>query len=132
MGPGNLPLALRRNAPESLRLVLQDSVGPIDLTGYSVKLQLRLYPGAPGDALLTLASPLVSGIDMSAAATGAVELNWPMFASAIAALPTTAELGDPSKPTIDTFAYDLLVTDTEGQQQVILEGPVNLSFGVTR
>ena len=136
MQPGTLPFPLRRNAVPVTRLVLfaKDEAGtevPMDLTGHSLKLEVRFYQGAPGAALLSL-STATGQIEITAPLAGEVEIDWPAILDLIAALPTTAEAGDPERPRIDTFAYDLLLIGPDGSAQAILEGPVPVSFGVTR
>lgn len=136
MQPGTLPLALRRNAVAAMRLVLftLDEGGaevPMDLTGYSLRLQVRLYQGQQGAPLLDLSTGN-GQIEITTAASGEVVIDWPAILALIAALPTSAEAGDPAQPRVDTFAYDLLLIAADGSAQAILEGPVPISFGVTR
>lgn len=125
-------MPLRRNAVAPLRLSLVGADDqPIDLNGASFKLDVRLYPGAEGPPLFSVSSGS-GGITIVDAVGGVIEIDWPMVSAAIEALPSSAEAGDPSAPRIDTFCYDLLLISAGGQAQAIVEGPVPVSFGVTR
>lgn len=136
MQPGTLAIPLRRNAPDRTRLLLftLNEAGaevPMDLSGYDLRLQIRLYQGAPGAALLDLSTG-TGLIAITNPAQGEVEIDWPAVQDTIGALPSNAEAGDPTRPRIDTFTYDLLVIASDGVAQTILEGPVPVAFGVTR
>ncbi len=136
MLPGEMTLPLRRNATARTRLQLFTTTPggietPMDLTGHRLRLEIRLYQGAPGGPLLSVDSSGGRIIIMDAA-TGDVEIDWPSVLADIEELPTTAEAGDPLRPRVDHFAYDLLVTPPGGPAQAILEGVVPVSFGVTR
>jgi hypothetical protein len=130
MTAGYYAMRLRRNAAESLRLILEDAEGPIDITGHTFELEVRLYPGQPGEPLLRLTT--VDYISLDDPVNGSLEINWPAVLAAIDALPTFAEAGDPTAARVDTFSYDLLMTSPSGVPQAILEGPVPVSYGVTR
>lgn len=134
MQPGIFDVPLRRNAVAPMRLQFfakdqAEAEVPMDITDLTVKLEVRLYPGQPGAALLSLSTG--NHIDIIDAATGVVEVNWPAVHDAIRALPTTAEAGDPTQRRIDTFAYDLLLIAENGDAQAVLEGTIPVSFGVT-
>lgn len=131
MTPGNLPLALRRNVPSAQRLEMSDIDGsPVDLTGATLAMQVRLYDGAVGDPLLTVSTAngriAIDPLDHSA-----VTIDWPGVVAAIRAMPSGAEAGDPTRRRRDVYAYDLVVTWPDGSRQVLLEGTVPVSFGVT-
>nr|WP_314471042.1 hypothetical protein [uncultured Sphingomonas sp.] len=131
-----MAIPLRRNAPDRTRLLLfaLNEAGaevPMNLSGYDLRLQIRLYQGALGAPLLDL-STSTGLISIANPAQGEVEIDWPAVQDAIEALPSTAEAGDPTRPRIDTFAYDLMVIAPDGVSQIILEGPVPVAFGVTR
>lgn len=134
MQPGRFDLPLRRNAVAAMRMQLfaiESANGdvPLDLTGCSFKLDIRLYPGQPGAPLLSVSTD--SHIAIVDAAAGEIEIDWPAVLDRIAAMPSFAEAGDPTRPRVDTFAYDLLLTASDGVAQAILEGSVPVSYGVT-
>ncbi|WP_156348482.1 hypothetical protein [Sphingomonas sp. Leaf23] len=130
MTPGNLPMVLRRNAPDPLVLHLEGPDGPLDLTGYSLRLEVRLYPGQPGAPYLS-ATTANGVIVITDAAAGSVKIDWPQIADEIEALPVGSEAGNAGEPRVDTFSYDLLLFDPDGRPQAILEGPAPVPFGVT-
>lgn len=131
MQPGTLAIPLRRNAAAATRLELYDGADqPIDLTGCSLVLEVRMYPGAPGAPSLRVGTD-TGTITFDDAEAGAVEINWPMIIGQIRALPSTAEAGDPSRARIDTFAYDLLLIGPDGVAQALVEGTIPVSYGVT-
>lgn len=130
------PLDVRRNAPEAMRLqwFTLDGSGnevPRDLNDCDLLLKLRLYPGASGDPALSIGTA-VGGITIEDPAQGLVEIDWPKVGTALSALPSNPETGDPNRPLLDRYAYDLLLIDGDRQLQALLEGPVNISYGVTR
>jgi hypothetical protein len=103
---------------------------PMDIAGYQLKLDVRLYPGAPDDPLLSVSTG-DGRIVVTSAATGEVEIDWPAIKVAIRALPSFTEAGDPLRPRVDTFAYDLLLIAADGDAQALAEGIIPVSYGVT-
>ena len=129
------PLALRRNAvtPTRLQLFGLDGAGTevaMDITGYRLRLEVRMYAGAPGPALLFLDSTQ-GRIVIEDAATGLIEIDWTTVAAAIRALPALAPAIAAPKPRIDRFAYDLLLIAPDGSAQAVIAGELPVIYGVT-
>lgn len=102
----------------------------MDIAGYRLRLEVRLYQGAPGKPLVRLDSTQ-GRIVVEDAATGVIEIDWVSVAAAIRALPTIAPPVAAPKPRIDRFAYDLLLVAPDGGAQAILDGELPVVFGVT-
>lgn len=129
MTPANVPLTLRRNVNYGESFEATDDYGlPIDFTGFTGELEVRLYGKQPGDALLTIgtvATP-IEGLLFTATA---IEVR--IDSASIDGLPggpdDGQEPGDPS-----SFVYDLLLTPPGGSADVWFEGSVTVLPGVTR
>jgi hypothetical protein len=112
MSAGTYDFTIEQGATFQRTFTWKDNNGnPINLTGYSAKMELK---DSHGNLLLTL----LSGTDVTlggSAGTIAVEI----------AAATTAAL------TFDTANYDLRLTDASGTVTRLLSGIVTLSDGVT-
>lgn len=113
---------------------LNDAGAPMNLTGYSMKLEIRSYTGSP-TALLTLSSANNTGSYIALGGTaGTISL---VFAHADTAGLLPVGLPAPGSPIITgprTYAlgvYDLQFTDPTGDIGYLLEGSVSLDAQVT-
>lgn len=107
-----------------------DGAAPIDLTGYAGKLQVRLYGAQPGAAVISLASvtSAVEGVWIAEPAQGVVEvrIEEATLASAYAALSAGLEAGAALM-----LAYDLVLTNPAGDDEVWATGEFIINAGVT-
>lgn len=110
-----LDITIEQGATFTLDFVWKDSDGiPVDLTGYSGRMQVRKAVGS-ADAALTLTSP--TGITLGGN-TGAISVK---------ATPTQT-----SAITLRTGVYDLELQDPNGDVLRFAEGAATVSFEVTR
>jgi hypothetical protein len=92
----------------------ENEINPIDLTGASVKMQVRDMAGGSKLAF-TLTSP-----------SGGITVNGPEGTLTVKATPTqTSKLFYPKS------AYDIMVIDSNGNKIKLLEGFITLSRSVT-
>lgn len=113
MNPGYLPLKCKQGQTYTRTLRLKRKVAgvltPVDLTGYTGKMQIRGSAGDP--TLLAEATVTVDGPN------GTVTLS--LTSAQTTALP-------PGK-----LVYDLDITDAAGQNQPLAEGPFRVTAEVT-
>lgn len=134
MTPANVPITVWRNADYAETWVIAESfdasgnaVNPVDLTGYTFAMQVRLYGLAGGSALISLATvtTAVQGIRIVEATAGQIEVR--ITDTTLEALPAAGKAGASV-----TFAYDLLLTDPTGFEQAYAYGAFIVQPGVTR
>lgn len=134
MTPANVPLTVWRNADYAETWVIAesfdnagDAVNPVDLSGYTLALQVRMYGLAGGDALisLTTVTTATEGVRIVEATAGQVEIR-----ITDATLETLPEPGKPGSSV--SYVYDLVLTDPTGLRQVYAEGAFIIQPGVTR
>lgn len=134
MTPANIPIEVWRNGDYAETWVVASSFtaegvagSPQDLTGYSLALQVRLYGLAAGSSLFTLATvtTAVQGIRITEASGGQIEIR--ITDTTLETLPVSGKAGQAI-----TFAYDLLLTDPTGLEQVYAYGDFTVYPGVTR
>jgi hypothetical protein len=110
-----------------------DDAAPYDLTGWTGRLQVRLYGAAAGAALLSLASQVSDGegVWIIEPASGIVRVR--IDEDSLTALwdgllpdPAVAEPGDPI-----TLKYDLVMTPPVGGDEVWMQGDFIIEPGVT-
>jgi hypothetical protein len=129
MIPETVTLTGRRNTPFAEEYEFTDETGAaFDFTNATAAMQIRLFGDAPGAALASLLPVTVGtaeGVYMSDPANGkiAVLIN----ESTLDALPAAATAGR-----ADVFAYDLIITWSDGLQECLIEGQFILNPGVTR
>ncbi|MHA3791444.1 hypothetical protein ACX0MU_07275 [Rhizorhabdus wittichii] len=131
MQPAVESLLWYRNAPEQSTFILKDGDNPYDLTGRTLRLDVRLYPGAAGAPLLTLGmagAATEPGFWIEAPITGTIYLNPPSLAQ-LAALPVAGEI---MAGLLDTLVYDILLIAPDGVPELLMEGNIILKSGVTR
>lgn len=104
-----------------------DAVGPTDLTGWTLAMQVRLYGLAGGAALITLATvtTAIQGLRIIEATGGQFEVR--ITDASLEALPAAGKAGASV-----TFKYDLLLTDPTGVESVYAAGDFIVQPGVTR
>lgn len=133
MTPANVPITVWRNADYAETWVIAESfdadgnaVNPVDLTGYTFAMQVRLYGLAGGSALISLATVTTSvqGIRIVDAEAGQIEIR--VTDATLETLPA-GKAG-----AAVTFAYDLLLTDPSGFEQAYAYGDFIVQPGVTR
>lgn len=125
MAAGKYSFTLEQGSTFERQLTYQDSNGvPIDLTGYSARMQIRPSPGSP-TLYLTLSSSLRSdgtGLNMN----GLTGMN-PTTSGTIGIVISAATS---SLLTFDEAAYDLEIYSASYASRII-EGKVKLSKEVT-
>ena len=125
--PAIATLTAFRNGDFSVAITLADSNGPIDLTGFVARMQVREREGATGNPLVavtessTIAGSVISYIDR---AGGKLEVlikkaDW----SAIPAVESNLARN---------FAWDLLLKDATDFECPYLRGPFAFNEGVTQ
>lgn len=116
--PVTLDLSVWRNADYVEEWTFTDGTSeanpgdPIDLTGWSAAMDIRLYPGASGSALISLATVTtdIQGIRFTDPTDGIVTIR--IQDTAINGLPNDADR--PDGPI--TLYYDLVLTDPTGDR----------------
>jgi hypothetical protein len=126
--PARRDLIARRNIPfVRTWSFLNDDDTPFDFTGYTGAMQVRLYEGAAGAALIDLANVATNVQGVRVYATdGQVQIIIDEATLAAIAGLNTPEAGSPQ-----VFKYDLVLTDSTGLQSVWLFGNFSLYPGVT-
>lgn len=128
MIPETVTLTARRNATFAEEYDFTDETGAaIDLTGCTAKMQVRLYGNAPGSlaTMLSVARGGIEGVWINDPANGKITVQ--INQSTLAAMPTGGTPG-----AADVFAYDLMVTWSDGVEDCFIEGRFILNPGVTR
>ncbi|MCG7350018.1 hypothetical protein [Sphingomonas sp. ACRSK] len=139
--PVQQTFAASRNATWAPTLIYQYRGRPLPLAGARIDMQLRLYPGQPGNAMLTIRNvpftdKLVGGTGNSeddlreltlepSVKPGAVDGSEPNTLRSLPGL-QTPEPGDPQ-----TFAFDILITYADGQSERLAGGSFIADPGVT-
>lgn len=126
----NQTLRARRNAPFEWRFQVMDGLTPVDLTGYSLAMQLRLYGAAAGAALISLDMVTVEGakgIRIANAAEGRVHIFIPE--ADINGLPGVHQ---PDRLSSQSYPFDLRVTPAGGVAEVWVQGLFIVEPGVTK
>ena len=120
-------MVVRKNAPWDQELTITDTEGvAVDITGWTFAMQVRLYEGAGGAALIDLATVVtaIEGIQITDAAAGEIVIR--IDEASLEALP--AQDGE-NKPA--TFRHDIEVDD--GTDEFIAAyGTFTVYTGVTR
>lgn len=126
MTPAVRELRAARNVPfgETLEFTLADE--PFDFTGYTGTMQVRLYEGAAGAALVDLANVTTDVQGVRILSGGMVQIRIDEATLAAIAGQNTPEAGD-----AQTFAYDLVLTDPAAFAQRWVKGAFVLEAGVT-
>jgi hypothetical protein len=130
--PVTINIAVWRNVgmpPETWRLVdvVDGEDVPIDLTGWDMDLQVRLYGLAGGAPLLNLSkvTSLDEGLFPIEPTDGQVVIF--IFPPTLESLPVSGRAGEAAR-----FRYDLVLTDPSGIEAVYAQGDFIVYPGVTR
>lgn len=139
--PVQQTFAASRNATWAPTLIYEYLGPALPLNGARIDMQLRLYPGQPEDAKLTIASiPFTDTLKSGTAGAddevreltlspsvepGAEDGSEPNMLRSLPGL-QTPEPGDPQ-----TFAFDILITYADGQSERLSEGDFIVDPGVT-
>lgn len=110
--------------------LLGEDDAAFDLTGCTLKMEVRQYGAQPGAALISLAQVTtdVQGVRVLNATDGTICIR--INQAALAALPGgPAQGSEPNAP--DTFVYDLVITRPALAEPLALAGSFTLQPGVT-
>ncbi|KKW93864.1 hypothetical protein [Sphingobium chungbukense] len=125
-----LDLTASRNIAWAPTIDLFYEGGQLPLAGATITMQVRLYPGAPGDALVTLNPIAFEDLDPSEpGARRCLRLTPLMLREWVAAFPTGLNAPEPGEA--DLFSYDIIITYAEGAQDKLALGNFLLEPGVT-
>lgn len=131
--PALQTLTAPRNATWAPQLAYDYAGAALPLSGATIAMQLRLYPGQPGDPKLSIedipfADVLISGVPGTETERRRVTLSPAVTAAQLAALPglQTPEAGDPQR-----FAFDILITYADDLSEILSRGDFIVSPGVT-
>jgi len=132
MAAGKYNFIIEQGATTNFEFVYKDSSGnPIDLTGYTARMDLRPTPGA-STSYLTLSSslgPCGTGLNMSG--SGGLSASKPLTSGSIGVYISAASS---SALTFTEASYDLEIVSGSGNCAVVtrlVEGKVTLSKEVT-
>ena len=132
--PALQTLTASRNATWAPQLAYDYAGAALPLNGATIEMQLRLYPGQPGDPKLSIeAIPFVDALTSGLVGTDAerrrVTLSPAITVAQLAALPglQTPEAGDPQ-----VFAFDILITYADEISEILSRGQFIVSPGVTK
>jgi len=132
MAAGKYNFIIEQGATTNFEIVYKDSSGnPIDLTGYTARMDLRATPGA-STSYLTLSSslgPCGTGLNMSG--SGGLSASKPLTSGSIGVYISAASS---SALTFTEASYDLEIVSGSGNCAVVtrlIEGKVTLSKEVT-
>lgn len=128
MIPETVALTARRNTPFAEEYEFTDETGAaFDFTGCTGAMQVRLYGNAPGAALVNLANvgSDIEGVWVRDPANGIISVR--IDENTLIALPEASTPG-----AADVFAYDLIITWSDGLEECLMEGQFILNPGVTR
>ena len=123
MWAGRLPLSEAANRDFSCGLLFRQGGIPLDMTGWTFAMQLRVQPGQSGAALVSLVGP-AGGIAATPAELAGGRLSIYIAKATLDPLRLTGE----TRP----LHYDLVATLPDGRLFGLLEGPFDLYPGVTR
>jgi hypothetical protein len=100
------------------------------VAGASVKMEIRLYPGAPGAPIAALTGISFQDLAPSGGATQrCLRLLPGISQTALAAFPTG--LNKPEPGSADAYSYDIVITYADGLQDKLALGQFLLEPGVT-
>lgn len=126
--PGCLTLVAARNGTFRQDFTFADDNGPLDLTGWTGRLQVRAAPGAAAVLMdVSSAAPTGAGsqILFIDPASGVLEVY--IGNGDLVALPAGSPVATPAQ-----FAYDLVLTEPGGDFAPFLQGGFLVTEGVTR
>ncbi|MER5322323.1 LtfC-like domain-containing protein [Streptosporangium roseum] len=115
MTAANLPLLIEQGATFKHALAIEDDNGPVILTGYTARMDIRPCPGSA-----TLLHRLTTG-------NGGISINGPA-----GEITLTIPSAITATFTWGRAEYDLLLTAPDNADDRLIEGPVTVKAGVTR
>lgn len=126
-------LAASRNATWAPQLTYNYRGPALPLTGATIAMQLRLYPGQAGDAKLRIdAIPFVDAITSGTPGADdevrSLTLSPSWTADQLAALPG---LNTPEAGTAQRFAFDIRITYADEVTEILSQGDFIVAPGVT-
>lgn len=129
--PAIQTLTASRNATWGPTLQYDYAGAALPLAGATIAMQLRLYPGQPFEAKLTIPAipfvdSLLSGVAGKDSEVRRLTLSPVVTDAVLADLPITGEVGND-----DTFAFDIRIAYADGVYEILSSGTFILSPGVT-
>lgn len=126
-----LDLSAARNETWRPTIDLPYLGGPLPLEDASIHMQIRLYEGAPGAALIDV--PDIAFTDFAEGSDDEVRilrLEPAIIQSALEGLPTGLNQAEPGE--YDTFVWDAIITYSNGTTDRPVAGYFNIEKGTTR
>lgn len=99
----------------------------LPLTGATVSMQVRLYPGAAGSPVAAATVTYVDGVHPDTAEWRRLQIYPTILKTVLAAMPG---LNTPDPGDVQTFAYEIKITYADNMQDSLLTGDFILSAGV--
>lgn len=133
--PVTQPFTASRTATWAPQLAFTYSGDPLPLDGARVAMQLRLYPGAGGPALLTL-NPIAFADADNGDGTRTLTLS-PTIAPGnpnggeVNTFGNLPGLNQPEAGSPQSFAYDIRITYADGIEEILSTGVFTVQPGVT-
>ncbi len=129
--PATQTLTASRNATWGPTLNYDYPGAALPLDGATIAMQLRLYPGQPEEAQLSLpeidfVEQLLSGTVGAATEVRRLTLSPVATPAVLRDLPVAGEAGDAV-----AFAFDILITYADGVSEILSSGQFIVSPGVT-
>lgn len=126
-----LDLTASRNIAWAPTIDLFYQGGDLPLNGATIRMQIRLYPGAPGEPIATLDGiPFIDLPPLEGDPRRRLRLAPAMLLDTVAAFPTGLNRPEPGEA--DSFSYDIVVTYADDLQDKLAIGSFILEPGVTR
>ncbi|MES2173839.1 MAG: hypothetical protein V4523_07815 [Pseudomonadota bacterium] len=126
-----MDLSASRNGAWTPTIDLFYEGSDLPVAGASVTMEVRLYPGAPGAAIVTIPDIPIEDLPPSEGeARRRLRLTPGIAQSALEAFPTG--LNQPEPGEADAYAYDIIITYSDGRQDKLALGQFLLEPGVTQ
>jgi hypothetical protein len=127
--PQKLTLAAARNVPWAPTIEIRYPGAELPLSGATVKMQVRLYPGADGAALIDLTDITFEDLEDVSAGWRVLRLYPEVAQATLAGLPTG--LNQPEAGDADRFFHDIVIEYSDGAVDRPAAGEFLLEPGVT-
>lgn len=124
MQPVTEPITARRNVPFAAEWSFDDEAVPVDFTGATVEMEVRLFGAQPGNALISLAEVGTEQTEGLFIGTGTIA---PFIDALTLALLPAAPLAGGNA----VFAYDLRVDLADRPSEIWRQGQFIVKPGVT-
>lgn len=126
----NLTLSASRNIAWQPIIDIFYPGADLPVADATVEMQIRMYPGAPGDALATLSDIVFEDMPPIEGATERrLRLAPEIGQATLAGFPTGLSKPEPGEA--DIYAYDIIITYADGAQDKLALGSFVLEPGVT-